>query len=84
MKVTKRQLRQIIREEKRRIIREQAKDDSGRYLPNPQFPKMTYPEDRAKMKDPAVALEGIVAAVQHALSLGVSGADIIAAVKSEV
>ncbi len=77
MKITKRQLRRIIREEKRRILEQNFK-------PAPQFPKMTYPEDRAKMKDPAVALEGIVTAVQHALSLGVSGADIIAAVKSEV
>ncbi len=45
---------------------------------------MTYPEDRAKARDPAVALEGIVTAIMHARSLGVSEADIVATIKNEV
>ena len=102
MRITRRHLRKLIREEKqkaeegksasttkrqlRRIIREAARVpmDGGRYKPNPQFPKMTYPEDRAKARDPAVALEKIVKAIQHARSLGVSEADIVDAVRSEV
>ena len=52
MKVSKRQLKRLIREEKRRLLEgyqeERAKAAALPKPPAPQFPKMTYPEDRAK------------------------------------
>jgi hypothetical protein len=89
VKVSKRQLRRIIREEKRRLVREQAKDDMGRYLPNPQFPKMTYPEDRAKAAadkgdlyvnltdEQADALDSLEAAAAACSKAGCTRADVM-------
>jgi hypothetical protein len=73
MKITKSQLKRIIKE----VLMENFK-------PAPQFPKMTYPEDIAKAQDPAVALEEIKIAIQRARSLGVSEADIADVIRSEV
>jgi len=84
MKITKSQLKQIIKEEILEGYQEEREKAaaSRHFKPAPQFPKMTYPEDRAKARDPAAALEGIVKAIQHARSLGVSEDQIADAVKS--
>ena len=86
MKITKSQLRRIIKEEILEGYQEERAKAAAatHFKPSPQFPKMTYPEDRAKAQDPAVALEGIVKAIQHARTLGVSEYEIDAAVADAV
>ena len=84
MKISKRQLRRIIREEKRQLLegykeeREKAAA-STHFKPSPQFPKMTYPEDRAKAKVPQHAEDIVMEALEEfidALSAGNSAVEI--------
>ena len=97
MKVTKRQLRRIIREEKRRLLEgyeeeRAAAAASTHFKPAPQFPKMTYPEDRAEPGDLYVNLtdeqENALSALEQALSaclnVGCTPADILDTTSSMV
>ena len=96
MKITKRQLKRIIREEKRRLL-EGYKEErelaaaSTHYKPAPQFPKMTYPEDRAKgdlyvnlTDDQAEALDGLEQAMHECIIAECSDEDMMDTVTSAI
>jgi hypothetical protein len=78
MKVTKRRLKRIIKEEKRRILEQNFK-------PAPQFPKMAYPEDLVSPSDLYVnltdeqtsALDNLEAAVAACSKAGCTRADVM-------
>ena len=103
MKISKRQLKRIIREEKRRLLegykeeRELAAASwKSNPKPNPQFPKMTYPEDRAKAAaakgdlyvnltdDQAEALDSLEQAMHECIIAGCSDEDMMDTVTSAI
>jgi hypothetical protein len=96
MKISKRQLKRLIREEKSRLL-EGYKEERAMAAatakrnpkPNPQFPKMTYPEDRAKAAadkgdlyvnltdEQASALDNLEAAAAACSKAGCTRADVM-------